>query len=145
MIFGHDEFDTETETFGAFYQHAMPFIESGNAHVHEELLPFLEKHNDPATPATRSTDDRGGGMKDKTLQLPASLELRDTMSPWLKIGVIMLGTFILEDPTSIAVGLFIKAGQVDPFVGGFAILFGIFLGDFALYMIGFVVGRSALR
>ncbi|MEO0475532.1 MAG: DedA family protein [Planctomycetota bacterium] len=93
----------------------------------------------------RATLDRGGGMKAKTLQLPGSLELRDSMSPWLKVGVIMLGTFILEDPTSIAVGLFIKAGQVDPFVGGFAILLGIFLGDFGLYLIGFVVGRRALK
>ena len=145
VVFAHDEFDTDKEQYGAFYNHAMPFIESGNAHVLEELLPFLDKHNDPSVLPTRSTDDRGGGMKDSTLQLPGSLELRDTMSPWLKAGVIMLGTFILEDPTSIAVGLFIKAGQIDPFVGGFAVLLGIFLGDFGLYMIGFLAGRSALR
>ena len=139
MVYAHDDFEN------AFYNHAMPFTENGNERVLDALLPFLEKHDDPATPPTRSTLDRGGGMQDKTLTLPGNLELRKTMSPWAKIGVIMLGTFTLEDPTSIAVGLFIKAGQIDPFVGGFAVLFGIFLGDFGLYMIGFVAGRSALR
>ncbi|MEM6505747.1 MAG: alpha/beta fold hydrolase [Planctomycetota bacterium] len=129
----------------AFYNHAMVFTENGNRRVLDALLPFLEKHNDPDTPPTRSTLDRGGGQTKDALQLPGNLELRDTMGPWLKIGVIMLGTFILEDPTSIAVGLFIKAGQIDMYVGGFAILVGIFLGDFALYMIGFLAGRSALR
>ncbi|MFK7790564.1 MAG: alpha/beta fold hydrolase [Phycisphaeraceae bacterium] len=139
IVYAHDDFDS------AFHNHAMPFSDRGNENVLAALLPFLAKHSDPSVLPTRSTDDRGGGMQDQTLSLPGSLELRDTMSPWLKAGVIMLGTFILEDPTSIAVGLFIKAGQIDPFVGGFAVLLGIFLGDFGLYMIGFVAGRSALR
>ena len=139
VVYAHDDFEN------AFYNHAMVFTENGNRRVLDALLPFLEKHNDPAMLPTRSTLDRGGGMKEKTLSLPGSLELRDTMSPWLKASVIMLGTFILEDPTSIAVGLFIKAGQIDPFVGGFAVLIGIFLGDFGLYMIGFFAGRTALR
>ncbi|MBX2850316.1 MAG: alpha/beta fold hydrolase [Phycisphaeraceae bacterium] len=139
VVYAHDDFAS------AFYNHAMPFTENGNQRVLDALLPFLDKHNDWATPARRSTLDRGGGIKEQTLTLPGSLELRETMSPWLKAGVIMLGTFILEDPTSIAVGLFIKAGQIDPFVGGFAVLLGIFLGDFGLYMIGFLAGRSALR
>jgi pimeloyl-ACP methyl ester carboxylesterase/membrane protein DedA with SNARE-associated domain len=139
VVYAHDDFES------AFHNHAMPFTENGNERVLAVLLPFLDKHNDPATPPTRSTLDRGGGMKDRTLKLPGNLELRETMGPWAKIGIIMLGTFTLEDPTSIAVGLFIKAGQIDPFVGGFAVLFGIFLGDFGLYMIGFLAGRSALR
>lgn len=139
VVYAHDDFEN------AFYNHAMPLTEKGNQNVLDVLMPFLEKHNDSSTPPTRSTLDLGGGLKDPTLSLPGNLELRGTMSPWLKAGVIMLGTFILEDPTSIAVGLFIKAGQIDPFVGGFAVLLGIFLGDFGLYMIGFIAGRSALR
>lgn len=139
VVYAHDDFEN------AFYNHAMVFSENGNQRVIDALIPFLEKHRDPDTLPMRSTLDRGGGLQEKTLSLPGSLELRHTMSPWLKIGIIMLGTFILEDPTSIAVGLFIKAGQIDPFVGGFAVLFGIFLGDFGLYMIGFIAGRSALR
>ncbi len=145
VVYAHDAFDTVDTKYGSFYNHAMLFIESGNQRVLDALLPFLEKHNDPVAPPTRSTRDNGGGMQDQTLTLPGNFELRKTMSPWTKIGVIMLGTFTLEDPTSIAVGLFIKAGQIDPFVGGFAVLFGIFLGDFGLYMIGFLAGRSALR
>jgi pimeloyl-ACP methyl ester carboxylesterase/membrane protein DedA with SNARE-associated domain len=139
VVYAADDFES------AFHNHAMPFSEKGNQNVLDALLPFLDKHSDPAVPATRSTIDRGTGMSDRTLQLPGNLELRDTMSPWLKIGVIMLGTFILEDPTSIAVGLFMKAGQIDPFVGAFAVLMGIFIGDLGLYLIGMLAGRSALR
>ncbi|MGB0766585.1 MAG: alpha/beta fold hydrolase [Phycisphaeraceae bacterium] len=139
VVYGQDQFKSD------FLNHAMVWERDANQLALDALLPFLNKHSDPATPATRSTDDRGGGMKAKTLRLPGSLELRDSMSPWAKIGVIVLGTFILEDPTSIAVGLFIKAGQIDPFVGGFAVLLGIFVGDFGLYMIGLFAGRTALR
>ena len=139
VVYAHDDFEN------AFYNHAMVFTENGNQRVTDALLPFLEKHRAPGTPPKRSTLDRGGGMQEQTLKLPGNFELRKTMSPWTKIGVIMLGTFTLEDPTSIAVGLFIKAGQIDPFVGAFAVLIGIFLGDFGLYLIGFVAGRSALR
>lgn len=139
VVYAHDDFESD------FLNHAMVWSDGGNQLVADVLLPFLEKHRDASTPANRSTRDMGGGMKDVTLQLPGSLELKRTMSPWTKIGIIMLGTFTLEDPTSIAVGLFIKAGQIDPFVGGFAVLMGIFIGDFGLYLIGYVAGRSALR
>ena len=138
VLYAQDDFEND------FFNHAMVFTENGNDKIAQALLPFLEKHADPAAVPTRATLDRSGGMKQATLQLPGNLEFRRTMSPWARIGVIMLGTFILEDPTSIAVGLFIKAGQIDPFLGGFAILAGIFIGDLGLYLIGFVVGRRAL-
>lgn len=139
IVYAKDDFKN------SFENHAMVFTENGNSLVLDALLPFLDKHRDPATPAARSTIDYGEGQASSTLRLPGDLELKRSMSPWTKIAVIMLGTFILEDPTSIAVGLFIKAGQIDPFVGGFAVLFGIFLGDFGLYLLGSVIGRRALR
>lgn len=139
VVYAHDDFDND------FLNHAMVFDSGGNELVLNSLLPFLEKHRNLDAPPTRSTLDRGGGLKNQALQLPGDLELRRAMGPWSKIGVIMLGTFVLEDPTSIAVGLFIKAGQVDPFLGGFAVFAGIFLGDLGLYLIGFIFGRRALR
>ncbi len=146
VLYARDEFNDESNRSKntAFLNHAMVWDQHANQLVLDALLPFLNKHRNLDTPAERSTLDRGGGMEDNVLQLPGDLELRRAMSPWAKIGVIMLGTFILEDPTSIAVGLFIKAGQIDPFVGGFAILLGIFLGDLGLYLIGYIVGRRAL-
>jgi len=141
VIYAHDAFDSP------ILNHAMVLDEHGNGNplVADALLPFLDRYRSPNTPPQRSTRDDSGGMKDQVLQLPGELEVRRSMNVWARIGVIMVGTFILEDPTSIAVGLFIKAGMVDPFVGGFALLAGIFVGDFGLYLIGYVVGRRALR
>ncbi|MFN3165607.1 MAG: alpha/beta fold hydrolase [Phycisphaeraceae bacterium] len=139
IVYAHDDFGSD------FLNHAIVFDDTGNELALKALLPFLDKHREPGIPPTRSTIDRGGGLKDQTLQLPGDFELRRAMGPWTKVGVIMLGTFVLEDPTSIAVGLFIKAGQIDPFLGGFAVFAGIFLGDLGLYLIGFVFGRRALR
>lgn len=138
VIYAKDEFKS------SFLNHAMVFKKQSNQLAIDALLPFLEKHRNPDAPATRVTDDHSEGMKSQTLQLPGNLELQQSMSVWTRIGVIMLGTFILEDPTSIAVGLFIKAGQLDLFVGAFALLAGIFLGDLGLYLIGYFVGRRAL-
>lgn len=126
--------------------HAMIFNERGTGYATEAILPFLERHREPGiAPVRRTTDMTAGEQPAETLRLPRDLEIRRSMSPWLKIGVIITATLILEDPASIAVGLFIKAGQLDLFLGVFAVLVGIFVGDLLLYLIGYVVGRRALR
>jgi membrane protein DedA with SNARE-associated domain len=61
------------------------------------------------------------------------------------MAAIVLGTFASEDLTSVSVGLLIRAGQVDWFVGLFACFLGIFLGDLGLWLVGRVVGRGLLR
>ena len=136
--------DIEPSTFNIL-QHALVWDDNGTELATQALLPFLEAQQAPGFVPTRMTDDRAAHKPIDTLTLPGNLELRRTMGPWTRVGVIILGTFILEDPTSIAVGLFIKAGQIDLFLGTFAVLIGIFLGDLGLYAIGFVVGRRALR
>lgn len=126
--------------------HAMVFSDRGNGYVFDALLPFLERHREPGVaPIRRTVDHTDGQRPASTLTLPGDLEVRRAMNPWAKIGIIIVGTLILEDPTSIAVGLFIKAGQIDLFLGIFAVLVGIFVGDLLLYLIGYVVGRRALR
>ncbi len=138
--------DDEIErSFINILQHALIWDHNGTTLATDAILPFLEEQQHTGYQPTRRTDDRAAVTPVDTLQLPGNLELRRVMNPWTKIGVIIIGTFILEDPTSIAVGLFIKAGQIDLFLGVFAVLTGIFLGDLGLYMIGFVVGRRALR
>jgi pimeloyl-ACP methyl ester carboxylesterase/membrane protein DedA with SNARE-associated domain len=141
VMYGDADFAGESNPI---IQHAMIFTDGGTTKVADPLLSFLQRVGGPGyTPA--EPIDRAAEHPKDLLRLPGNLELRRVMNPWTKIGVIILGTFILEDPTSIAVGLFIKAGQIDLFLGVFAVLTGIFLGDLGLYMIGFVVGRRALR
>lgn len=141
VMYGDEDFAGESSPI---IQHAMIFTDGGTTKVADPLLSFLQRIGEPGyTPA--APIDRAAEHPKDLLRLPGNLKLRRVMNPWAKIGVIIIGTFILEDPTSIAVGLFIKAGQIDLFLGVFAVLVGIFLGDLGLYMIGFVVGRRALR
>lgn len=50
--------------------------------------------------------------------------------------LIVLASFIAEDPTTIAVGLLIGSGEVSALVGFVALCCGIFLGDLGLYFFG---------
>ncbi|MEM9414287.1 MAG: alpha/beta fold hydrolase [Planctomycetota bacterium] len=145
VMYGHADFADESSPI---IQHMMVASHNGTTLATDPILSFLERveHADPVVGFTPADPiDRASEHPKDLLRLPGNLELRRVMSPWVKIGVIILGTFILEDPTSIAVGLFIKAGQIDFFLGTFAVLTGIFLGDLGLYMIGFVLGRRALK
>ncbi len=60
--------------------------------------------------------------------------------------LIILGcTLVAEDPTCLATGLLVAAGLIDFWSGTLACLVGIFIGDLFLYLVGFVLGRTALR
>ena len=54
----------------------------------------------------------------------------------MQFGAIVLATQVLEDPTTIAVGMLVRKGLVDPFLGMLALIVGIVLGDLLLYGIG---------
>ncbi len=72
------------------------------------------------------------------------LDVNASMQPWAQALVIIAGTYVLEDPTTIATGLLIRDGQVAPLVGLLAIIIGIFSGDLLLYGTGRVLGRRLL-
>lgn len=66
-------------------------------------------------------------------------------TPALAALLIILGTFILEDPTALAVGLAIAAGKLRPEVGLPALFAGILLGDLGLYGIGWMIRQGLLK
>jgi membrane protein DedA with SNARE-associated domain len=76
------------------------------------------------------------------LSLPGGLEFDPSSSLTWKIVLIILATFILEDPTSIAVGLLIRVGSIPLVPGVLATMVGIFIGDVGLYLIGRFAGRA---
>ena len=79
---------------------------------------------------------------DSAPALPGGFEFDPSSStPW-KMLLIILATFVLEDPTSIAVGLLIRAGSIAPVPGVVATMLGIFIGDVGLYLIGRFSGRA---
>lgn len=57
-------------------------------------------------------------------------------NPWAIALAIMLGTFVLEDVTTIAAALLAATGQVTPLIALSALFVGIFAGDLGLYGLG---------
>jgi len=125
--------------------HFMVFSDEGSRRLADEITPFVQRHADSSTAPRRRTLDYTQDQPAPPTVLPIDLDLSRDMSPWAVMGSIMVGTYILEDPTSIAVGLLIRDGKLDPFVGVFACFLGIFTGDLGLYLLGVVAGRRALR
>jgi 1-acyl-sn-glycerol-3-phosphate acyltransferase len=62
--------------------------------------------------------------------------------PVLTMLVIILLTFILEDPTTLGVGALIASGKLSLGLGFVSLVVGIFLGDLGLYGLGFMMKRG---
>lgn len=61
------------------------------------------------------------------------------------ISAIVLATFVSEDLTCVSVGLLIAAGKVEWFPALAGCFAGIVLGDFGVWLIGWIGGRGILR
>jgi len=64
---------------------------------------------------------------------------------WILLIVIILCTFVAEDPTCLACGLLVSQGVIDFTSAALACTVGIFIGDMVLYTVGRTLGRGALR
>ncbi|MDX2177128.1 MAG: VTT domain-containing protein [Candidatus Sumerlaeia bacterium] len=83
-------------------------------------------------------------MSDRVAQLS---ELLGGLSgdPLLQAALVALGTFVLEDPVTIASGLLVAA-EAMPFWAAMAgLTAGIAIGDFGLYLIGRFAGPKAVK
>jgi pimeloyl-ACP methyl ester carboxylesterase/membrane protein DedA with SNARE-associated domain len=138
QIVGH----SELVMFDA--SHFMVFSDEGSRRLAEEIIPFAARHADGSTPGVRRTLDHTEARAERESPLPFGWDLKRGMSPWAQMGVIIGASYILEDPTTVFTGLMIAAGQIDLFVGVLAVFIGIFTGDLALYLLGYVVGRRVL-
>jgi len=66
-------------------------------------------------------------------------------NPWLQGLLIVIGTFILEDATTIGCGLLVADGSVGFTTAAIALPMGIAIGDLGLYVIGRFLGDRAMR
>ena len=64
---------------------------------------------------------------------------------WILILIIILCTFVAEDPTCLASGLLAAEGIIGFWWAALACTVGIFIGDMVLYALGRWLGRGALR
>jgi pimeloyl-ACP methyl ester carboxylesterase/membrane protein DedA with SNARE-associated domain len=111
----------------------------------EHIVPFLSRHSDAgAEPLRFSVDLAPTGKDDITLDSLGPFSLKHTTPWWIVVLAIILGTFISEDATVIAVGVLVARGEVDFFVGLMGCFTGIVLGDGGLWAIGRFAGRRAL-
>ncbi|MEY3583080.1 MAG: hypothetical protein RJA48_163 [Verrucomicrobiota bacterium] len=63
---------------------------------------------------------------------------------WILLVIIVICTFVAEDPTCLATGLMVSVGIIDFWSGAAACTVGIFIGDIVLYSIGRFYGRQAI-
>ncbi len=64
---------------------------------------------------------------------------------WILLLIIVICTFVAEDPTCLASGLMVSVGIIDFWSATAACTAGIFIGDVTLYSIGRFLGRKAIR
>lgn len=141
----HHEIVEDSELVMFDRSHFMVFYDRGADELAAEIIPFVLHHKLPDVQPVRRTVDPYANEPKPESKLPFGMDLRRGMSPWAQMGAIVVGTYVLEDPTTIFTGMMIRAGQVDLFVGVFALFIGIFTGDLALYLLGWSMGRSAFR
>lgn len=63
---------------------------------------------------------------------------------WILLCIIVVCTFVAEDPTCLASGLMVAVGIIDFWSAAGACTVGIFLGDITLYSLGRFFGRQAI-
>lgn len=68
-----------------------------------------------------------------------------TGQPVVQVLLAILGTFILEDPTTILCGLLVAEGHMSFFTALVAVAIGIAAGDVGLYLLGRVLGPHSIR
>ena len=64
---------------------------------------------------------------------------------WILLLILVLCTFVAEDPTCLAAGLLAAEGIIGFWWAALACTVGIFIGDMVLYSLGRWLGRGALR
>ena len=61
---------------------------------------------------------------------------------WLQFGVIVAGTFILEDAATVLAAMQVAEGTVETWTALLALYSGIVLGDLGLYALGRLASRA---
>ncbi len=123
--------------------HFMLFSAEGSARIAAELIPFLDRVEQPGfVPTRRTRDDVPASQPAQEI---SSLHLPRGLGPWAQVALIAAATFASEDLTCIAAGLLIRRAELDFFVGLLGCFFGILVGDLGLWLMGRLLGRRVMR
>ena len=76
--------------------------------------------------------------------VPTAEQLQGVPVP-VQILLLVAGTLISEDLVCVLVGVMIRKGQIDPWVGGFGCFIGIYVGDLLFFALGRLGGAKLLK
>ena len=105
---------------------------------------FVTAHDTPNTPVRRGVADFAPKPPATTFKL-FGIKINPNEKWWLLVLLIVVGTFISEDLTVIAVGLAVATGGLDWGVALLGCFLGIALGDYGLWALGHFGGRRLRR
>jgi len=141
----HHEIASESELVMLEQSHFGPFIEEESREIAVHLVDFLERHDDPAARRARRTTDLSDPERNALEAESTGLGIDHTTGPYAQMLLLAGATFVSEDLTCIAAGLLVRRGEIDLFVAVAGCVFGIFLGDVALWLTGRLLGRRIYR
>ncbi len=130
--------------------HTIGIIPYGNREEDTELaqaalISFLDRHDDPTKPVLIGTVDLDP-VEEREPTTIGGYEINPGKTAWwLMVLLIILGTFISEDLTVIAVGLLLVTGQIDYGVAILGCFLGIVLGDYGLWALGRFGGTRLVK
>ncbi len=132
------------ETFFVKGGHGVFLKGAGTAKFADAFSEFLEKigvsaEREKFKNAAGTTAGTSAGTK-----FPP-IETADGARVLVLMLIILICTFVAEDPTCLAAGLLVAQGLLGFVPALLACLLGIFIGDLTLYLIGRFLGRPILR
>ncbi|MFG0293130.1 MAG: alpha/beta fold hydrolase [Phycisphaerales bacterium JB050] len=109
------------------------------------LIAFLDRHDDPGKSVLQGIADFAP-VTDRKPTTIGGYEINPGKTAWwVMVLLIILGTFISEDLTVIAVGLLLVTGQIDYGVALLGCFLGIVLGDYGLWALGRFGGSRIVK
>ncbi|MDR3227887.1 MAG: alpha/beta fold hydrolase [Puniceicoccales bacterium] len=128
--------------------HAKTFFTSGGHRVFErekaaELAAQLAKFATAST-TTTAAPATPAAVPRNAAAMPAPEPAQGARLVILML-IIIVCAFVAEDPTCLASGMLVHLGVIGWFPATLACLISILIGDFTLYLVGYALGRPALR
>jgi len=113
--------------------------------VHNAIDSFLTRHDRPDRPVLAGIADFDPVPAREPITIGGYEIDPGNTAWWVMVLLIILGTFISEDLTVIAVGLLLVTGQIDYGVAILGCFLGIVLGDYGLWALGRFGGSRLVR
>jgi len=121
----HDLLETHSDSVSSAVSHFLSDVKAGNASLRQAAPERIQKSKEPFSQVDFAKF-KGAALL-------------------LIMAIIAFSTLISEDLTCIGAGLLAARGLIGFWPATFACFIGIFIGDLGLYLMGKILGRSAIK